>query len=296
MKGLKFSARERIISGIGIFLILVLGVGAFFLMQNLNGKIDALAAQKEELENQKQSLSEELRITQEASAALSQELDRERQKNQEFEDQISDISGTVGRLDKLSKTDEELLQKYSKVYFLNEHYSPAKLTTIEEAFSYNQRDLSIHAQVWPFLEDLLEDAKDDGINLQIISSFRSFYEQSDLKGRYVVTYGAGSANQFSADQGYSEHQLGTAVDFTTEELGAVFTSIQNTEAYTWLQDNAHKYGFVLSYPENNSYYQFEPWHWRFVGRSLAKDLYRKEQFFYDLDQRTIDTYLIELFD
>jgi LAS superfamily LD-carboxypeptidase LdcB len=100
----------------------------------------------------------------------------------------------------------------------------------------------------------------------------------------------------SADQGYSEHQLGTALDFTTRALGAGFTSFAKTEAYSWLQANAYKYGFVISYPEDNTYYQFEPWHWRFVGVSLATMLHEEGQNFYDVLQSKIDAYLIKIFD
>ena len=153
----------------------------------------------------------------------------------------------------------------------------------------------IHAEVEPFLEDMLENAEDDGIDIRVLSAFRSYDEQKQLKGAYEVTYGSG-ANTFSADQGYSEHQLGTTVDLTTPEIGAGLTGFENTEAYEWLQKYAYKYGFVLSYPEENIYYVFEPWHWRFVGEDLAKDLHDDDEFFYGLDQRDIDEYLIQLFD
>ena len=53
---------------------------------------------------------------------------------------------------------------------------------------------------------------------------------------------------------------------------------------------------MLSYPKNNAYYIFEPWHWRFVGQDLAKDLQTDGLFFYDLDQRQLDEYLISFFD
>ena len=142
---------------------------------------------------------------------------------------------------------------------------------------------------------MLKDASRDDIDLRIISAFRSFDEQSILKGQYTTIYGSG-ANTFSADQGYSEHQLGTTVDLSTSQLGNAFTSIDQTEAFKWLEDNAHKYGFILSYPQNNQYYQYEPWHWRFVGRDLARDLNRKNESFYDLDQREIDEYIVEFFD
>jgi len=110
-----------------------------------------------------------------------------------------------------------------------------------------------------------------------------------------VTYGSG-ANQFSADQGYSEHQLGTSVDFTIPANGAMFSKFESDPAYSWLVENAHKYGFTLSYPKGNAYYKFEPWHWRFVGVALATHLHNENKYFYDLVQREIDVYLIKLFD
>lgn len=215
-----------------------------------------------------------------------------------FEGQISSIGNTVGTLDKLSKTDKELLKKYSKVYFLNENYVPAKLTQVEEMFTFDGggNNFLIHADVWPHLKELLISARSDGKELLVASAFRSFDTQATLKSEYKVTYGAGTANQFSADQGYSEHQLGTAVDFTTPSVGGVISKFEADPAYKWLLDNAYIYGFVLSYPKGNTYYKFEPWHWRFVGIDLARHLHSVGKYFYDLDQREIDTYLIKLFD
>jgi len=137
---------------------------------------------------------------------------------------------------------------------------------------------------------------DESIELLVASAFRSFDEQASLKSSYTVTYGAGTANQFSADQGYSEHQLGTSADFTTLAVGGNFSKFETDPAYKWMLENAYKYGFVLSYPKGNVYYKFEPWHWRFVGTELAKRLYIDKEYFYDLGQREIDQYLIKIFD
>ena len=213
-----------------------------------------------------------------------------------FQGQISEIGTTVGTLKKLSETDKELLKKYSKVYFLNENYIPLKLTKIDELYLFEKdRELSIHAEVEPFLKKMLGDAKEADIDILIASAFRSFGDQASLKSGYALVYGSG-ANQFSADQGYSEHQLGTTVDFTTAKDGAKFTVFKNSEAYKWLLENAYEYGFILSYPEDNAYYKYAPWHWRFVGTALAKTLHNEKQDFYDLDQRKIDSYLINIFD
>ncbi len=227
---------------------------------------------------------------------LSDDLRQEKNRNEEFEDQIDKIGSTVGQLDKLSKTDPELLMKYSKVYFLNEHYMPEKLVEINKAYLYSEVEPKfINAKVAPFLKNMLEDALEDGVKIWVTSAFRSFDTQKDLKSAYTVSYGSG-ANTFAADQGYSEHQLGTTVDITTEGLGGGIDGFDTTPAYLWMQENAHKYGFVLSYPKNNAYYMFEPWHWRFVGQDLAADLHTDGKFFYDLEQRDIDKYLISIFD
>ena len=227
---------------------------------------------------------------------LSDAYEAEKGRNDVFAEQIEDLSGTVGKLDKLSRIDPELLQKYSKVYFLNENYVPSQLGQIPAELVGDDDDEFFHAQALPFLEDLLEEADDDGVDLSVTSAYRSFDTQKMLKGAYTVQYGSG-ANTFSADQGYSEHQLGTTLDFRTKENGGTLaTSFDATDAYAWLADNAYKYGFVLSYPKGNAYYMYEPWHWRFVGEKLARDLHEDNKHFYDLDQRTLDTYLISLFD
>jgi zinc D-Ala-D-Ala carboxypeptidase len=243
------------------------------------------------------TLEEALAATKEDLEETEDDLRREKNRNGEFEDQIQQLAGTVGDLDKLSKTDEELLQKYSKVYFLNEHYQPAKLKEIDNEWKYSEdRTQQLHSQVMPFFEDMLEAAKKDGVDLWVVSAFRSFDTQAQLKQAYTVTYGSG-ANAFSADQGFSEHQLGTAVDFTTRDMsGGLTEAFETTAAYKWLTDNAHKYGFTLSYPRGNAYYVFEPWHWRFVGTDLATDLKKADASFYDWEQRKIDTYLLNIFD
>ncbi|MEK7390667.1 MAG: M15 family metallopeptidase [Patescibacteria group bacterium] len=229
--------------------------------------------------------------------SLSDALYAEQSKNAIFKDQIDEITGTIGTLEKLSQTDPELLKKYSKVYFLNEHYEPSKLANIDSKYLSDSEDEQfIHSEVRPFLKKLLDSAANKDLNLKIVSGFRSFGEQTYLKSGYAVTYGAGTANQFSADQGYSEHQLGTTVDFTNSAIGATLTDFEKSAEYAWLLANAYKYGFILSYPEGNAYYQYEPWHWRFVGDKLAKKLHQDKANFYDMDQREIDQYLINLFD
>lgn len=215
----------------------------------------------------------------------------------EVRDRLGALDQTVGSLQKLSTMDPELLKKYSKIYFLNEHYVPSSLLNIDQKYLYNKTNIfQIHSNVYPFLTRMLDDAENNGIDLKVLSAFRSFGSQASLKSSYKFTYGAGTANSFSAEQGYSEHQLGTTLDFTNQKIGGTFRGFDATKEFEWLKNNAHKYGFILSYPKENSYYTYEPWHWRFVGVALASFVHEKNTYFYAVDQREIDTYLGKLFD
>jgi LAS superfamily LD-carboxypeptidase LdcB len=295
MKKTSWSSVYILVTFLVVFLVTLGYLG--FEYKTIKKEFSALQKQIVVEQNKNKQLEEDLSEAKVDNIFLSETLYAEENKNSVFEEQIREISSTVGDLDKLSKTDQELLQKYSKVYFLNEHYIPESLSEIDSKYLYNQSEFqTIHTKALSYLEALIQAVEKDDITLKIISAFRSFGEQSAIKSGYAVTYGAGTANQFSADQGYSEHQLGTAVDFTTPETGDNFLKFEQTDAYMWLSENAYKYGFILSYPEDNGYYQFEPWHWRFVGAALANKLRIDRKNFYDLNQREIDQYLIHIFD
>lgn len=295
----RFSSHNFTLYGLAILFLISAG-GGFYFYTKYSGEVrerEKLESELSESKNTVDQLEETILNLENDKELLTEALDRAENKNSEFEEQINELAQTVGVIEKWTKTDPELLQKYSKVYFLNEHYTPSRLVQIGDEYLYNdERNFEIHAQVYPYLRSLLEDATDEGIDLQIISAYRSFGTQASLKSHYTVTYGEGTANQFSADQGYSEHQLGTTADFTNSSVGGSFSGFGDTESFRWLERNAHRYGFTLSYPDGNAFYQYEPWHWRFVGVELATELYESDRHFYDLDQREIDPYLINLFD
>jgi LAS superfamily LD-carboxypeptidase LdcB len=258
--------------------------------------LDLVKSNSRRLGKEKADLEVALAQERGTASALLENLRAEEAKNNLFESQIRNISSTVGTLKKLSETDRELLKKYSKVYFLSENYVPSSLVEVDAQYLFDRKKPErFHANAAPFLSRMLSEALGSGISLEIVSGYRSFYDQMSVKTGYKVLYGEG-ANQFSADQGYSEHQLGTTIDFTTPELAGLSLQLEKQPAYQWLAENAYRFGFVLSYPKNNAYYQFEPWHWRFVGVALATKLKNENKYFYDLSQREIDPYLISIFD
>ena len=108
------------------------------------------------------------------------------------------------------------------------------------------------------------------------SGFRTYTTQKALYDRTKATRGLAVAEKLSARPGHSEHQLGLAADFSARGQGCVIlVCFGNTEAGRWLEENAHEYGFILRYPKGYraiTGFQYEPWHFRYVGVELAKEM------------------------
>jgi zinc D-Ala-D-Ala carboxypeptidase len=111
------------------------------------------------------------------------------------------------------------------------------------------------------------------------SGFRTYKTQKALYDRTKETRGLAVAEKLSARPGHSEHQLGLAADFSAWGQGCVIlVCFGNTEAGRWLAENAHNHGFILRYPKGFraiTGFQFEPWHFRYVGVELATELRTK---------------------
>lgn len=111
----------------------------------------------------------------------------------------------------------------------------------------------------------------DGLNIYIVSGFRSYTTQKNLYNRYVNRDGVAEADTYSARAGHSEHQSGLAAD-----LNSVSNSFAGTPEAIWLSNHCYQYGFILRYPQsksNETGYMYEPWHFRYVGTELAEILY-----------------------
>jgi zinc D-Ala-D-Ala carboxypeptidase len=123
------------------------------------------------------------------------------------------------------------------------------------------------------LSRLVEDAAMDGEELVVASAYRSYADQQASHTRLTSIYGA-EAGEMSAPPGHSQHQLGTAVDFTNAEARyEIWRQFGNTSAFWWLRKHSPKYGFVLAYPHGEmTGYRWEPWHYRYIGAENAERL------------------------
>lgn len=138
----------------------------------------------------------------------------------------------------------------------------------------------LRIEVKPYIEKLIYDANNNGINIIVDSAFRSGNYQQMILDKLISEKG-NEAYKLIALPGASEHQTGLAVDFAIYENGIYNDDIKEDDKEAiWLKDNAWKYGFILRYPkgkEDITGFNFEPWHYRFVGLELAFELYQTNQ-------------------
>ena len=121
------------------------------------------------------------------------------------------------------------------------------------------------------LQEMFAAAKADGINLRVVSGFRSYTTQKNLYDKYVKRDGVAAADRYSARAGHSEHQTGLAFDINNAS-----SSFIGTAEAKWLAENSYKYGFIIRYPEGKESitgYKYEPWHVRYLGVDIATAVY-----------------------
>ncbi len=181
------------------------------------------------------------------------------------------VSATVDTCD-----DERVL--VDRTHTLPPEYIPEDLVSLpgNGVPTLGDREMLLRREAAWRLRDLVSAASADGEELVVASAFRSYTQQQVSHGRLKSIYGAG-ADAMSATPGHSQHQLGTAVDFTNAAASyQVRRSFGYTSASAWLLEHATEYGFVLAYPPggDESGYGWEPWHYRYVGVHNAERLER----------------------
>ena len=175
---------------------------------------------------------------------------------------------------------------YSNIKVIN---LPTKINTLVNKYNYLDKDyipddlelitsnIKLRTIAKNYFEKLQNSAKKENLNIIPVSGYRSYSYQEKLYNNYVSIDGQDKADTYSAKPGHSEHQTGLAIDICTKEK--TYTEFESTIEFKWMQENAHKYGFILRYPKNKEHittYQYEPWHYRYVGIDIATDIYKKQ--------------------
>ena len=159
---------------------------------------------------------------------------------------------------------------------LPREYAPEDLVSLQShgVPTLGSAEMLLRREATEHLRSLVADAAADGEELVVASAYRPYADQRVSYRRLRSIYGS-EADLMSARPGHSQHQLGTAVDFTNAEAGhEVWQAFGHTSASTWLRERAPEYGFVLAYPRGGeeSGYRWEPWHYRYVGPNNAERL------------------------
>ena len=161
-----------------------------------------------------------------------------------------------------------LVNKYHK---LDENYEPSDLTIIDSKYASGTQKLRKEAQIK--FEEMASDMAKENLKIYAGSTYRSYTYQKGLYDRYVKKDGFAAAETYSARSGYSEHQLGLAVDIVNDKWDYLS---ENDKEYDYLVKNSYKYGFILRYPRGSEYvtgYMFEDWHFRYLGIELATKVF-----------------------
>lgn len=175
---------------------------------------------------------------------------------------------TASRLD---DTYEVLVNKYN---YLPDDYMPDDLVDIPIKYYYGDKK-KIRSEAYDAFVEMWNAANEEGIYLIVVSAFRNAQDQSDAYKYYEQLKGTKYADSLAARPGYSEHQTGLALDIYSKEC-TLSNCFKDSNSYKWLINNSYKYGFILRYPEGEEKltgYSYESWHYRYVGKELAKKVY-----------------------
>lgn len=157
----------------------------------------------------------------------------------------------------------------NKNHQLDKNYIPNDLIKLSLICANEDKFLRQEAAL--NFEEMCLEARKQGYKIIAVSSYRSYFYQEELYNYYVRTLGEKKALEASAKPGHSEHQTGLVIDI--EGSIGKYSDFETTEEFIWMKVNAYKYGFILRYPKNKKNitgFKYEPWHYRYVGKDVAK--------------------------
>ncbi|WP_246320172.1 M15 family metallopeptidase [Paenibacillus qinlingensis] len=176
---------------------------------------------------------------------------------------------------------ESITALVNKMNSLPSSYEPTDLVYPNIAFTFSEKiDKRKMRQVAATaIEKLFAGAAKDGVPLAGVSAYRSYATQKSLFEAYVKKDGEEKAKTYSAVPGTSEHETGLAIDVAgSNGKCAASDCFGGTKEAIWLEKHASEYGFIIRYPQGKAAitgYQYEPWHLRYVGTDIAKEIQSK---------------------
>ncbi|WP_071394511.1 M15 family metallopeptidase [Bacillus tuaregi] len=192
-----------------------------------------------------------------------------------FFNEIADVNGK-----KVIQNPTNRMVLVNKEYALPDGYEPEDLVRPNVAFSFGDQDIEksyLRKEAAEALEKMFTEGTSNGVHLFAVSGYRSYDRQQQVFTAEVGRVGEELAVQAVAVPGYSEHQTGLSMDISSESASFGLTEqFGETTEGRWLQENAHRFGFILRYPsgkESITGYQYESWHYRYVGVEAATEIF-----------------------
>ena len=170
----------------------------------------------------------------------------------------------------ISKGNAMLVNKY---HALDKDYEVSDIVKVSTTYAY--AGMSLNKEAYEAFKKLADDAKKDGYTIVILSSYRTYDYQDKLWNERKDLKGIEQADAYAARAGSSEHETGLAIDVADYNHPVNFGE---QESYTWMLNNSYKYGFILRYPEGKediTGYEYESWHYRYLGVELATKVYNE---------------------
>ncbi len=172
---------------------------------------------------------------------------------------------------------DDLLSLVKPGFNMSSSYEPKDLITPQMPIAPDCNNPKLRKEAAEALIAMYNDAKKEGYSLVVNSAYRSYKSQKIIYDDYFKKYDEITASSLVAKPGSSEHQTGLGVDLTSESvIKGEKLVFGDTPEYQWVLKNAHKYGFILRYPQGRSDItgiKHEPWHFRYVGKNAAKKVY-----------------------
>jgi D-alanyl-D-alanine carboxypeptidase len=183
-----------------------------------------------------------------------------------------------GKIVNVTKYPASIAVVVNKNIYLPKGYAPKDLIFPQVPFLFKDyvAKRMIRREAALQLERMFAAAKKDGIYLSGASGYRSYATQTAVFNNYVKRDGYEKARTYSAIPGTSEHQTGLAIDVSgSNGYCAVSSCFADTKEAKWLDKNSANFGYIIRYPKGKEYvtgYKYEPWHIRYVGAGIAKDM------------------------
>lgn len=185
------------------------------------------------------------------------------------------IRGIPDLKDVLTYDDGDLMVLVNKYHGVIRDYKPKDMVTVEMSMAAWD-DIQIKKEAYDAFTKMFNDAASQGYSFCICSGYRSYEYQQELFENALATQSEAEAHMFSAYPGRSEHHTGLAIDITSESMDwALSQDFADYPEGRWLDEHCQDYGFILRYPEGKediTGYQYEPWHFRYVGMEAAKEI------------------------